>query len=97
MKIENVDLELFIDYIGKTVHLLEISRSPYSALLNEISPEFQKKVIEKGLLLMDVLDFDWFCYASSGLVMEYKDYGLLFVSKNENRLHKPFIGVLGSL
>jgi hypothetical protein len=72
-----------------------LNRSQFG-LLNIIDPHFQMEVIEKGYLLIDVMDFDWICYGSGGLIMEYKDYSLMFVSKEDNRLHKPFMGVSGT-
>ena len=91
MKIERVEIEYFIDYIEKTIHLLDNTSTHYTNLLNAISPEFQKKLIEEEHLLLDVLDFDWFCYGIGGLVMQFKDYSLMFVSKKDERLHKPFL------
>ncbi len=93
MKIEEVEFEYFIDYIGRSIHLLDLSNSHYRTLLNAIGDEFQNKVIEKEHLLQDVLTFDWICYSHTGLIMEFKNYSLVFVSKGDKRLHKPFVGL----
>ena len=58
-----------------------------------MSPEFQMNVIEGEQLLIDVLDFDWICYGSGGLIMEFKESGLMFVSKDDKRLYKPYMRV----
>jgi hypothetical protein len=93
MKIGEVELEYFIDYIGRSIHLLDLSNSHYRRLLNAIGPELQNELIEKEHLLQDVLTFDWICYSNTGLIMEYKNYSLVFVSKNDKRLHRPFVGL----
>jgi hypothetical protein len=96
MRIDNIEIEYFINYIGRSIHILDKTRNHYQNLLNIMSPEFQKRIIEEEQLLSDVFDFDWICYGSGGLIMEFKEYTLVFVSKQDNRLHKPFIGVLGT-
>lgn len=90
MKIDNIEIIYFIDYIGRKVHILEVSKSTQS-ILNAIGPQFQKELIEKELLLIDVMDFEWLIYALGGLVMAYKDYNLVFVDKTDKKLHSPFI------
>jgi hypothetical protein len=93
MKIFNTEIEYFIDYVSRTIHIKERPTSSFHSLFNEISPEFQSLLIEEEHLLMDVLDFEWICYGFAGLIMEYKNYSLVFVSKTDERLHKPFISV----
>jgi hypothetical protein len=91
MRINGVELEYQIDYVGRTFHIKDKGR--YHNLFNVISPEFQMNVIEGENLLLDIIDFDWICYGSNSLVMEFKEYGLVFVSKTDNRLYKPFMSV----
>jgi hypothetical protein len=93
MRINNIEVEYFVDYVGRGIHILDKSRAHYQNLLNEMSPDFQMNFIEGENLLMDVMEFDWICYGSGGLIMEFKEYGLVFVPKNDKRLHKPFMGV----
>lgn len=94
MKIDGLELEYFIDYTNKAVHLLSRSRASYQEVLNAISEDFKRRLIEQEQLLIDIFDFDWICYSMTGLIMEYKDYGLLFVSKSDKRLYKPYMSVL---
>jgi hypothetical protein len=95
MRIENVEIEYMVDYINRCVHMADKSRHQFQGLLNVMSPEFQTNVIEGEGLLIDVMDFDWICYGSGGLIMEFKECGLVFVSKEDNRLHKPYMNVSG--
>jgi hypothetical protein len=93
MKINNIELTYFINYLEKTVHLKDLNHFRNRYLLNEVSPSFKKKIIESESLLTDVLGFEWLIYCSDGLVMEYKDYNLTFVTKEDKRLHKPFLSL----
>lgn len=95
MKIDNIILEYYIDYIGNKIHLLEKrSTSNYDSLVNNIGPEFQKRIIDSENLLIDVIDFEWLLYCSNDLVFTYKDYNLNIVSKTEKRLYGPFLSFL---
>jgi hypothetical protein len=91
MKIKNIEVTYLIEYIEKRIHVLDLSNSNYGGLQNVIGPDFQKELIEKEHLLIDVMDFDWVLYCSGGLVMTYKGYNLNLVSKTEKWLHAPFL------
>ena len=88
MMIDNIEIIYFLDYIERRIHLLEVNKS--KSILNEISPDFQKRIIEQEHLLMDVIDFEWILYASGGLIFAFKDYNLHFIEKTDKRLHSPF-------
>jgi|1185.fasta_scaffold77493_3 hypothetical protein len=92
MIINDIKFDYYINYLGKSVHLLDLSNSHFKTLLNAMCADFQKKLIEEEALLQDVLGFDWICYGQSGLIMEFNKYGLQFISKGDKRLHAPYRG-----
>ena len=95
MKVENIEVEFFIDYLNKRIHVLEKGRSLYNqSLPNIIGTEFQKSFIEQQNLLIDVMNFEWFCYCSNGLVLLFKGRGLNLVSDTSEMLYKPFLDAL---
>lgn len=94
MKIDDIEIEYFIDYIAKRIHLLDLNYTTDNNLPNIIGPEFQMKLVEQEHLLLDVLDFEWVIYASNGLILLYKIYNLQLVGKTEKKLHRPFLDVI---
>lgn len=88
-----MELEYYIDYMNRRIHLLDKSYPSTPELLNVITPEFQKQFIENECLLIDVLDFDWFIYASNGIIFSYSAYRLELVNPEEKTLYKPFMNV----
>lgn len=98
MKIDNIELVYFIDYLGRKVHLLEKSNSgTQDSLPNVLSPSFQRKLIEREHLLIDLMDFDWILYSQGRFVTRYRAYNLAIVSKTEKWLHKPFLDDIGGI
>lgn len=91
MRIGNTQLEYFIDYLNKRVHLLDLDRSGMQTVTNAIDPKFQKRFIRQEHLLSDLLDFQWICYGTDGIVAEYKDYNFSFVPHGDQRTHQPYI------
>jgi hypothetical protein len=97
MKVENIQVEHFVDYLNGRIHLLEKGLSTYSnSLPNIIGPEFQKSFIEREQLLIDVMDFDWVCYCSNRLILLFKGHSLTLIPNEYKTLHKPFLDVLES-
>ena len=92
MIIDDIKFDYHINYLERSVHLLDLTNSHYKTLLNAMCPDFAKKLIEEEALLQDVLSFDWFCYAQTGLIMEFDGRGLQFISKGDKRLHTPYMG-----
>ncbi len=90
MKIEETRFEYFIDYINNRIHLLDCDNSVANSLINNISPEFQAKMIEDECLMLDVLDFEWICYGQDGLIVSYKDYNVKILNPKLPNLHKPY-------
>jgi hypothetical protein len=90
MRINNSELEYFIDYINKRIHLLDLDTLGMRSLTNTIDPTFQKMFIEHENLLKDVIDFQWICYATDGLIAEYKNYNFKFIPNEADICHKPF-------
>jgi hypothetical protein len=90
VEINNINLEYFIDYINRRVHILDLE--PFGdRLLNSISPEFMRKFISAENLLIDILEFDWLCYATSGVIFSYKNYNVQFAHSETALIHQPFI------
>jgi hypothetical protein len=90
MKIDNVEFEYFIDYINKKIHLLDSGNVNMKNLINTITPEFQKLFIEKESLLADLIEFEWICYSSDGIIASYNDYSVKLMNPKLPYLHKPF-------
>lgn len=87
--------DYYIDYLNRRVHVLEKGKPLYSNNLpNQMGTDFQKRFIEKERILKDVLDFEWLCYSSDGLVLLYKKHNLSLASGKVERLHKPFLDVI---
>lgn len=91
MRIENTDIEYHVDYIEKKIHLLDLDRDQARSLTNTISPDFQKRMVEQEGLLQDVLNFDWICYASDGIICSYSNYNFKFMNPKLPYLFEPFI------
>lgn len=90
MRINDIELEYFIDYINKRMHLLDKNTSGTS-LLNAIDPAFQQSVIDHENLLQDIIEFDWICYGSNKLIVLYQDYNFKILNSKMPYLHKPYI------
>jgi hypothetical protein len=87
----NFNFEYFIDYLKRKVHLLNVESNSYKKLSNIIDPEFQKNFIKTENLLLDLMDFDWILYESTGIIIIYKNYSIAIVSPKLPYLHKPFL------
>jgi hypothetical protein len=92
VKIDNVEVDYHIDYLGKKIHLLDLGPRYSNTLVNMISPDFQKKFIKKECLLIDIVTFDWILYCGSGLVILYKDFQAMLILDNQKWLYGPFLG-----
>lgn len=91
MRIGDTQLEYFIDYLNRRVHLFDLDKSGMRTVTNAIDPKFQKRFIRQEQLLSDLLDFQWICYGTDGIVVEYKEYSFSFVSHKDQRVHQPYI------
>lgn len=92
MRINDTELEYFIDYINKIIHLMDLDNSGTRSLTNAIDPTFQKMFIEQESLLKDVYDFKWICYGTDGIITEYRTYNFNFISSHYNELlHEPYV------
>jgi hypothetical protein len=94
MLVGNTELIYFIDYIGKRIHLLDMNTPGRMSLTNSIDPTFQQKFIDQEQLLNDILDFEWICYGSDGIIASYKNYNFKFVNQKLPWVHKPFLEAL---
>lgn len=91
MRIGDSELEYFVDYLNKRIHILDLDHSGMRTLTNAIDPTFQRKFVEQEHLLSDVLDFQWLCYATDGIIAEYRNYNFKFVPRDERNLHQPYV------
>lgn len=92
MRIKNIEIDYHIDYVERKVHIKEISASSHSQLLNVIGSDFKEELIEREDLLIEALEFDWYCYGAGGLILVSKEYGLQIIAKEKTSLHIPFLG-----
>ena len=90
MKVNNTELDYYVDYINKKIHLLDMERDTSKSLANIISPDFQNKLIEQEGLLQDILDFDWVCYCYDGIIASYRNYNFKLVNPKLPYLHRPY-------
>lgn len=90
MQLGETQFEYHIDYINKKVHLLDWTQSTNGNLVNNISPDYQKSFIKAEALLQDVIDFDWICYGSDGLITAYKNYNIKILNHKLPYLHRPY-------
>lgn len=91
MRVQNVEIDYFIDYINNKAHIIELKKSPMNALINNINSQFQQELVETESLLNDVLDFDWICYCADGLIIKYRDYNYRIINKKLPFLYSPFV------
>lgn len=94
MIIGNSKIEYFVDYINKKVHLLDLDNFGTRSLTNAICPEFQNKLIEQENLLKDVVDFEWICYGTDGIIASYKEYNFKYCNPKLPYLHEPYKEVM---
>jgi hypothetical protein len=94
MRVGNTELLYYIDYIAKKVHLLDLDEVGRTSLTNAIDIHFQKEFIEQESLLIDLLDFDWICYATDGIVAIYRDYNFKFLNPKLPYLYKEYLEVM---
>jgi len=94
LKINGIEIKFHVDYIERIIHLFDVNSSHIQSLVNNISPSFQKDLIQQGQLLLDVLDFEWVCYSLNAPIFGYKDYNLYFINETEKRLYEPYRRVL---
>lgn len=90
MDFEQTCLEYHVDYINKKIHLLDLSKATRGQIVNNISPDYQKRLIEAQGLMQDVIDFDWICYGSDGLITSYQNYNFKIINYKLPYLHKPY-------
>ena len=95
MKIDDTHFEYYVDYITKKVHLLDLNHFGTQSLTNAICPDFQAKLIEEENLLTDVIDFEWLCYGTDGIIASYKDYNFKFANYKLPYLYPPYLEVMG--
>lgn len=94
VRINNTELEYFIDFITKKMHLLDLDNSGTKTLTNAIDPHFQQALIDQENLLQDIIDFEWLVYATDGIIASYSDYNFKFVNPKLPYLHKPYVDVM---
>lgn len=85
------NIEYFIDFIGKKVHLMDNSTSYVHSLVNEISPDFQKNFLDQQVFTDDLLKFEWIIYGSDGLISAYSNYNFKILNPKLPYLHEPFV------
>jgi hypothetical protein len=93
MKINNTEILYFIDYLNRGIHLLDLDRSGRMSLTNAIDPRFQQALIDHENLLQDVMDFEWYCYGTDGIIAVYRNYNFSFL-KDYSIMHKPFVELM---
>jgi hypothetical protein len=91
MLVGNTEVIYFIDYLGKRVHLLDMNSPGRMSLTNAIDPTFQKKFVEQEQLLKDIIEFDWLCYGTDGIIAAYSNYNFKFVNQKLPWVHQPFV------
>lgn len=94
MRLGNTSFEYFIDYINKKIHLLDLDQSRTMSLTNAIDPTFQQKLVDAECLLKDVLDFEWLCYGTDGIVASYRNYNFKFANHKLPYLHQPYLEIM---
>lgn len=94
MLIDNTEVTYFIDYINKKMHVLDSDSPGRMSLTNAIDPHFQKRLLEQENLLQDIIDFEWFCYGTDGIIASYHDYNFKYVNAKLPWVHKPFLDVM---
>lgn len=82
-----------VDYLERTVHILELNQRSQGGLINQIDPSWQHRFIDDHHLLQDVYEFEWYIYSSNGMVTKYRNYNLSFVN-DFTKLYKDFIDLL---
>jgi hypothetical protein len=92
VKVGACEVLYHIDYVGRAVHLLDKNNGGRT-LTNSIDPSWQKQFIYQEMLLTDILDFDWYCYATDGIVATYCNYNFNFI-KDYSKLHAPYLDVM---
>jgi hypothetical protein len=91
MRVGHTELEYFIDYINKRIHLFDLDNYGSSTITNSIDPTFQQKLLEQENLLQDVMDFKWICYGTDGIVAEYRNYNFKYISERDSQLYQPYL------
>jgi|SRR3954465_9874378 hypothetical protein len=94
MKVGNTELLYYIDYVGKRIHLLDMDGQGRTSLTNAIDPTFQKLFVEQEMLMTDILEFDWICYGTDGIIASYRNYNFKFMNPKLPYLHKPFVDIM---
>jgi hypothetical protein len=90
MQLGETQFEYYIDYINKKIHLLDWTQRSSGNLVNNISPDYQKRFLEAEALMQDVIDFDWIIYGSDGLISSYRNYNFKILNVKLPYLHKPY-------
>jgi hypothetical protein len=91
MRLDNTHFDYYVDYITKKIHLLDLNNFSTMTLTNAMCPEFQAKLIEKESLLSDVIDFEWLCYGTDGLIASYRNYNFKFANSKLPYLYPPYL------
>lgn len=90
LKFEGAEIEYFINYLDKSIHIID-TRNHGTSISNLIAPYWMKKFIEHEKLLEDVMYFDWYCYSAGGIIGKYNDYQFTLMDISKANLHNPYV------
>lgn len=90
VKVGETEIEYFIDYLERAIHILDLDFRQSRTLTNSIDPRWQKKLIYQENLLTDILDFDWILYHTDGIISLYKEYNFSFANEAVIKIHEPY-------
>lgn len=86
-------VEVYIDYINKRIHILDMDKPNIRTVTNAMSEDYKAMLVDQMQAPKEVMDFTWLCYATDGIVSEYKDYNFKFIN-DKAIMFPPFQAVM---
>ena len=93
VKVGKTEIDYFCDYLARVIHIMDRNSYATQSLTNAIDPNWQKEFVYQEKLLKDVLDFDWYCYGTDGIVCKYSNWNFKYIA-DHSFLHQPFVDVM---
>jgi hypothetical protein len=93
MRIENIEIDYYVDHREKAVHVLEKTKK-YNSLPDIVSSLFKIKLAKEARESNKIMTYEWYLYCQNRLIFAYSNYNLIFIGKNDKRLYRPFIDAI---
>lgn len=94
MQIKDTEIDYYIDFPNKRIHLLDLDKDERRTLTNSIGLTFQVRFLTELELDADIMGFEWYCYGTDGNVARYRNHAFKYIPLSSKTIYKPFAKVM---